>query len=254
MRKTQVLKALHNAIQNDSLDVFLQPLIDTSNGNIIAAEALVRINDNTLGLIPPDEFITMAEENGYIKQLGEQVLNKVCIFLHHLRNKHNLKWINVNLSPIQCLDSNLLETINSIVDKNNVDHSLIHLEITEECIIDLDILKTQMDKLIDNGYNISLDDFGSGFSNLSLIKALPFNNIKLDMSIVRGHFASPDVMLPGIVETFIKKGLSVTAEGIENSEMRETFENMGVTYLQAYCFSKPIPMYEFYDLMQKDCM
>ena len=251
VRCSNVSKALNKALDNDSLLVYLQPIVEAKSNKIVAAEALVRLNDEDMGVIPPDEFILMAEQNGAIQRLGSQVLNKVCKFLQNTDLKHyKLEWINVNLSPIQCLDEHLLANVDSILDSNKIDHKYIHLEITEDCMINKDILHSQMTKLINSGYKLSLDDFGSGFSNLSLIKALPFSNIKLDMSIVRGHFSSPDNMMPGLVGIFRNRGLSVTSEGVETKEMAEMLTSMGCNYLQGYYFSKPLPMDEFLKLVE----
>ena len=251
-RRTKVTKALNKALLEDNLQVYMQPIVDSSTRKIIAAEALVRIYDEDLGIISPDEFITKAEKNGSIEQLGEQVLNKVCVFLKESNiNKYGVRWINVNLSPIQCQNKKLPVKIDNIADINAIDHKYIHLEITEDSIIDAKILKNQMNLLISDGYNFSLDDFGSGFSNITRVKKFPFNNIKLDMSIVRDHFKEPDNMLPNIVKTFTERGLSVTAEGVETKEMADVLENMGCKFLQGYYFSKPITVEEFKKLVSE---
>ena len=251
-RRTKVSIALNRALLEDELQVYFQPIVDSSTRKIVAAEALVRIYDNELGIIYPIEFIKMAEHNGSIEQLGEQVLNKVCIYLKKTNiYKYGVKWINVNLSPIQCQNKKLPEKIDNITRLNTIDHKYIHLEITEDSMIDADILKTQMDLLITDGYNFSLDDFGSGFSNVTRVKLFPFNNVKLDMNIVKEHFKNPDEILPSVVKSFTKIGLSVTAEGVETAEMATMLENMGCKYLQGYYFSKPIPAEDFENILKE---
>ena len=108
-----------------------------------------------------------------------------------------------------------------------------------------------MSILITNGYSFALDDFGSGFSNIARVKTLPFNNIKLDMSIVWDYFNAPDDMLPNIIKTFRSKGLTVTAEGVETKEMAEALEKMGCNFLQGYYFSKPVPTSKFEEVIKK---
>lgn len=246
IRNRKVAKALDKSLQKDNLQVYLQPIINATSKKVVGAEALVRIYDEELGIIPPTEFISMAERTGSIDQLGEQVLNKVCKYLKESEiYKENISWINVNLSPVQCQSNSLQSKIDSITNSNTIDHQYIHLEITEEAIIDTSILKKQMNILITDGYNFALDDFGAGFSNIAKVKSLPFNNIKLDMSIVWNHFNAPDQMLPNIIKTFRSKGLTVTAEGVESKEMADSLEKMGCTYLQGYYFSKPVPIKEF---------
>lgn len=248
---SMVSKALDRALSEDDLQLYLQPIIDSQTRKIIAAEALVRIYDAELGLVTPIEFISMAEKNGNIEQLGLQILNKVCQFLKDSQIYNNgVKWINVNLSPIQCQNNSLPELIDTITDKNTIDHSLIHLEITEDSMIDPQILQRQMNILITDGYNFSLDDFGTGFSNVTRLNQFPFDNIKLDMSVVREHFTQPDNVLPSIVKAFVSRGLSVTAEGVETKEMADGLTSMGVKYLQGYYFSKPIPTHEFEKLVK----
>ena len=251
-RRAKVSIALNKALLEDSLQVYLQPIVDANTRKIVAAEALVRIHDEELGIIPPVEFISMAEKNGSIEKLGEQVLNKVCIFLKESEiYKKGIQWINVNLSPIQCQNKDLTTKIDLITNNNTIDHKYIHLEITEESIIDSEVLKTQMTNLIMDGYKFSLDDFGSGFSNVTRVQRFPFNNIKLDMSVVQEHTKNPDEILPSVVKSFNNRGLSVTAEGVETKEVADMLTDMGCTYLQGYYFSKPIPTKDFEKLINE---
>ena len=246
LRKTKVFKALNKALLEDDLQVYYQPLVDAQTRKIVGAEALVRIIDDELGLIPPSEFITLAEKNGCIEQLGEQVLRKTCIFLKEsgLYNS-GLQWMNVNLSPVQCQNIRLKSKIDNIIDSSSIGHTFIHLEITEDSMIDFQVLENQMKLLITDGYKFSLDDFGSGYSNITRVRKFPFSNIKLDMSIVKDHFDSPDNMLIRMIKTFTDKGMTVTAEGVETKEMADELQAMGCTFLQGYYFSKPIPAQEF---------
>ena len=226
--------------------------MDSKSRKIVAAEALARLKDKDMGIIPPVEFIEMAEENGYIEKLGAQVLNKVCEFIEENNiEQYGIEWINVNLSPIQCQNKNLINEINEIINKHNVKESLIHFEITEESMIDKPTLKYQIASLLSNGYKISLDDFGTGFSNFYSIKAYDFSNIKLDMTLVNDHFLNKDNLLPGIIKIFKERDLSITAEGIETNEMADEFEQIGANYLQGYYCSKPIPIESFLKLLKE---
>ena len=252
VRKTKVLKVLTKALDEDDIQVFFQPIVDSKSRKIVAAEALARLKDKDMGIIPPVEFIEMAEENGYIEKLGAQVLNKVCEFIEENNiEQYGIEWINVNLSPIQCQNKNLINEINEIINKHNVKESLIHFEITEESMIDKPTLKYQIASLLSNGYKISLDDFGTGFSNFYSIKAYDFSNIKLDMTLVNDHFLNKDNLLPGIIKIFKERDLSITAEGIETNEMADEFEQIGANYLQGYYCSKPIPIESFLKLLKE---
>ena len=252
VRKSEVLKVLTRALDNDDVLLYFQPIVDAKSRKIVAAEALARLYDKDMGIIGPGEFISMAEENGLIETLSEQILQKACKFIHNTdMDKCGLQWININLSPIQCQNKNLIDKINKIIDVYNIDTKYIHFEITEESMIDKTILKSQIDKLIDSGFSISLDDFGTGFSNFYSIKAYDFENIKLDMSLVNDHHKNPDNLLPGLIKIFRSRNLSITAEGIETDDMANEFEEMGCNYLQGYLFSQPIPQGKLISLLEK---
>ena len=246
LREFTVKKALSDAIQKDEIMVYLQPIIEASTGKIVGAEALSRIQDPDLGIIPPGEFIPLAEHSGSIMQIGKQVLAKTCRFLsEHEKDLPGLAFININLSPIQCMDQELVETFLEVPRSYGVDPSRLHLEITEESLVDPEVLRGQMELLGLYGFAFSLDDYGSGYANQFRIKAFPFSGIKLDMNTVWAHFKDPDTILPNTVSAFLGRGLTVTAEGVETEEMARQLTEMGCTYLQGFYFSKPVPMEEF---------
>lgn len=245
-RHIGIKRCLDQALDRNAAEVFLQPIVDSSTGQVIAAEALARIRDDQGELIPPGLFIPIAEKNGYINLLGEQVLRKVCAFIRD-RNLQasGLRWINVNLSPIQCMHSRLPALFSGILQEYGVPAPMIHLEITEESIVNYAKQERQIEELLRCGFQISLDDYGSGFSNLHQVKKYAFSNIKLDMSIVWDYARDRDALLPALVKAFRQMGFSVTAEGIETPEMAEAMTEIGCNYLQGYYYSKPVPMDEF---------
>ncbi|MBO6148924.1 MAG: EAL domain-containing protein [Lachnospiraceae bacterium] len=243
---TEVKRALEYSVEEDLVEVFLQPLIDCSTGNTVGAEALARIRDAEGKLIPPGEFIPLAEKNGRIAALGEQVFEKVCAFIkEHDISKAGLAWINVNVSPLQCLRKDLSEHFLGILERYGVSAHKIHLELTEECLVDYKLLKEQVENMQKIGLRFALDDYGTGYSNLARLKHFPFINVKLDMSVVDDYYKEPDDILPTLVQTFKSMGFSVTAEGIENEEMAAAMKRIGCDFLQGYYFSKPLPMEEF---------
>ena len=245
-RHIEVKRLLDQVLDRDGTEVFLQPITDSGTGKIIAAEALARIRDDEGKIIPPGLFIPIAEKNGYINLLGEQVLRKVCAFIRdHEPEKSGMRWINVNLSPIQCMHSRLPELFAGILREYGVPASMIHLEITEESMMNYTKQERQIEELLRGGFQISLDDYGSGFSNLHQVRKYAFSNIKLDMSIVWDYVRDRDALLPALVKAFGEMGLSVTAEGIETGEMAEAMKEIGCHYLQGYYYSKPLPMEEF---------
>jgi EAL domain-containing protein (putative c-di-GMP-specific phosphodiesterase class I) len=250
---TQVVKrAVEKAVENNTVELFLQPLIDARSEKLIGAEALARIRDDDGKIVPPGEFIKIAEKNGRINMLGEQIFEKTCKFIkdNNIQEK-GLSWINVNLSPIQLLRRDLNERFSSIIRKYDVDASLIHLEVTEEAMIDPSLLENQMSVMGASGFQFSLDDFGSGFSNFTRLKSCPFKNVKFDMSIVWDYIKNQDKILPALVKTFKEMNFTVTAEGVETRETVDSLKAVGCDYLQGYYFSKPVPCEEFLEFMKQ---
>jgi len=245
-QKLNIRKCLEDALENDKLEVFLQPLIDCLTGKRVAAEALVRLRNEKGKLIRPDLFISMAEQEGYIVRLGEQVLAKVCRFIRDYDMEAlGIRWINVNLSPVQFMSRDIPERFSSILKEYGVSQDMIHLEITEQSMIDFSLLRDQITGLHENGFQFSLDDYGSGYSNLSRVRQYPFTNIKIDMDVVRNYCRDKDVLLPALIKGFKQMNLSITAEGIETEEMAGAMKEISCDYLQGYYFSRPVPMEEF---------
>lgn len=245
-RQLDVKRSLERALDENGVEVFLQPLVDSATGELIAAEALARIRDAEGNIICPGEFIPLAEKSGHISILGEQVFEKTCAFINEYGvDRFGIRWINVNLSPIQCMRVDLPAVFGAILDRYGVPAGLIHLEITEESMVDFAVAEKQLLALQERGFQLVLDDYGSGYSNLSRLMKVNFTNIKLDMGVVRSHFEQSDAILPSLVDIFRRSGRTVTAEGIETPEMAKRFAELGCDYLQGYNFSKPIPIDEF---------
>lgn len=245
-RLITVKRALNQAIDEGRVEVFLQPLVHSQTGILAGAEALARIRDESGTIISPNEFIPIAERNGQINPLSDQVMEKVCDFIRqHDMERMGLEYININLSPVQCQNHELYEHIAEIFRRNHVPTHYIHLEITEETMVDFAVLLEQMKNLQKEGFHFALDDYGSGYSNITRVRRFPFVNIKIDMEIVRMHCENPDRMLPTMVELFKDRGFSVTAEGIETKEMGEIMRDIGCDYLQGYYYSRPVPINEF---------
>ena len=237
---------LETAVDHDKVEVFLQPLVDAKTEQVVGAEALCRIRDAEGKLIPPAVFIPIAERNGRINILGEQVFEKTCRFIKEYDLKAaGINWINVNLSPMQFMKADLAERYAYILRRYEVSSEMVHLEITEESMIDDAFLRKQIHAMEGKGFMFVLDDYGTGYSNLTRLKNCPFINVKLDMSIVRDYYSEPDEMLPNMIQTFKHMHFSVTAEGVEDRSMAEALRKVGSDYLQGYYYSKPLPMEEF---------
>ncbi len=262
----QIRQALDKAIEEDSLEVWLQPIYSIRANRITSAEALVRINDDDLGLIYPDEFIHTAEMNGSIMKLGRQVYRKVCEFIatHDIR-KYGVEYIEINLSPVQCLNEHLADELIAIRKTYGISSRLINLEITETAASDSHIMVENMLKLSRDGFSFSLDDYGTGYSNLINMLSLPLDMIKIDKSIVWSYFdqtfalaaggenyvpapfeGRPDNnILEDLIPMFQARGLKVVCEGVETSEMARVIQDLGCDYMQGFYFSKPVHEREF---------
>ena len=244
--RLEIRRCLEHALDHDELEVFLQPIVDTVSGKRIAAEALVRLRDGQGKIIRPDLFITLAEREGYIARLGEQVLSKVCRFIHdHDMDAMGVRWINVNLSPLQFMSRDIPARFTAILRQYGVSTDRIHLEITEQSMIDFSLMREQIMALHSNGFEFALDDYGSGYSNLTRVRRYPFTNIKIDMEVVRNYYRDRDPLLPALIQAFKKMKFTITAEGIETADMAEAIKEIGCDYLQGYYFSRPVPMPEF---------
>lgn len=247
IREQLVVKhALDTALENDSVEIYLQPLVDSSTGSIVAAEALARIKDPEHGIISPVDFIPVAEKNSQINQLGEQVFRKVCLlFRDHDLESLGLTRINVNLSPYQLGQRDLALRYGRILEDSGVLPALIPLEITEQTLVDSALLQEQLHRLRQAGFSFVLDDYGSGYSNLLRLRQYPFRSLKIDMEVVWEYCRMPFPLLPAFIDTLKDMDIKVTAEGIEDENMVRIMTDLGCDYLQGYYYSKPLPAEEF---------
>ena len=241
-----VIKALEDAIDNENLEVYYQPIVRATNQKIVGAEALARIFDSEGNMIFPSDFIPIAEKNGNIKEVGKQIFAKTCQFIKYNNiDIQGVNWINVNLSPTQFIMADLAKEYSEITEQIGIDAKYIRLEITEESLVDYTVLLKQIQRLSEKGFQFVLDDYGKGYSNLTRLKKLPFINIKIDMELVWAYCAEPGEILPTMIQGFKQMGFSITAEGIETANMANLMTKIGCDYLQGNYFSKPLPMNEF---------
>ncbi len=244
--ENRIKRCFEKAIENDEITVFLQPLIDVNTKKAVGAEALARLFDSDGKIIPPDRFIPIAERTGLINDLGEQVFKKVCRFINENDlDSFGIQWININLSPLQLIRNDLSARFAEIAASNNVPTPKLHLEITEEAVVDETILQKQISALNVAGFPLVLDDYGTGYSNLTRIKRYPFVNIKLDLGLVWDYCKMPDEILPTMVQAFKHMGFGITAEGIEDENMASAMEQIGCDFFQGFYYSKPVPMSDF---------
>lgn len=246
-RQVAVEAAIKRAIEEDNFEVYYQPIYSTRDKRITSAEALLRLKDPELGFIPPDEFITIAEKTGDIVKIGELVFEKVCVFIKNNFEGTGLEYIEINLSVIQCLQDNLTERLTSIMKQHGIDSSKINLEITETAATTSPkTLVKNMNRLHNKGLSFSLDDYGTGYSNMSSTVQLPLNIIKLDKTLIdTANSQKGNIAFRSSVAMIKQMNMKIVAEGIETAEQVEMMEKEGIEYLQGFYFSKPVPERDF---------
>ena len=234
---------LREAIWREEIEVFYQPIFELSTGRATSVEALARWRHKTRGLIPPAEFIPVAEQGGLIGELGNLVLAKAC--RHAVMLPDDIK-VAVNLSALQFAGGNLVDSVMAALADSGLAETRLELEITESVFLadSQENLKT-LERLKRLGVSIALDDFGVGYSSLSYLTAFPFNKVKIDKSFVdRIGRAETVAVLGSIVQLAKTLNLSIVAEGVETSEQVEKIRALGIDLCQGYFFSKPVPFGE----------
>lgn len=248
-QKHVIEQKIAEALEEDRVEVFLQPIYSNRDKCFTSAEALVRIREDDGSLLSPGVFIPVAEESGQILELGERVFEKVCEFLQQIDPwTLGLRYIEVNLSVIQCERSDLAQRLIDIVKKYKVSPSLINLEITETASISArNTLLENMKMLMEYGFTFSLDDFGKGESNLMYVVEMPVSIVKLDFDMTKAYFKSPKAkhVVRAVVGMAHGMCLKLVAEGIETKEELAGMRREGIDYIQGYYYSKPLPMADF---------
>lgn len=248
LEEINMQSSLSSAINNKEFEVYFQPIYDVNKEKIVAAEALTRWNTPE-GIISPARYIPLAKKTGDIIKLDEFVLEeacKCCKTMQELGEKDFKVSINISYSAIK--QSNLIEKLLSIINKEGIPPGSIKLEITEDEIIDnIDFTVNILNKLRELGFNIALDDFGVGYSSFNYIKILPLDTLKIDRSLLKS--LEKDKKTLAIIETLIKLshtlGLDVVCEGVEIHNQLELLKKINCDNIQGFYISKPIDFNSF---------
>lgn len=255
-RKFSIESALRQALASDEFIVYYQPQIDTFTKELVGAEALIRWNRPGFGLVPPGEFIPIAEETGLIVDIGYWVLEQVCRKLREWEDQSvSPVRVSVNLSPRQFTDKRLMETIRSILNNAGVSPEWIGFEVTESLIVEnIEYAFQTLQELQEMGFQISLDDFGTGYSSLSYLKKLPIDKLKIDRSFIQDIVTDKsDLAIVKTIMTLSKSlDISVIAEGVETSEQVDILKTHECDQIQGYFFGRPLPEKEFLKYLTPD--
>ena len=251
----RISKILSDAMKENRVEVFFQPIYSCTEKKFTSAEALVRIRDKDGSYIPPGIFIPVAEQTGKIIYLGRIIFEQVCEFItrNNLR-QYGIHYIEINLSTVQCSHDYLAADFIRIMNDYGIDPSMINLEITETASLsEKRKLLKNMKLLMDYGAHFSLDDFGTGQSNLNYIIDMPVNIVKFDRELSNAYFNSGKAkyVMDAAIQMIHGMKLEIVSEGIETAEQYQIMENLGINYIQGYYFSKPLPKNEFLEFIQK---
>lgn len=235
------------ALADKKFEVWYQPKFNSHTGKIVGSEALIRWRADDGSLISPGRFIPLFEKNGNIIRLDEYVFREVC--------RQQKEWqkegiqilpVSVNISRFSLYYSNVVEKYERIINYYDVDHKYVQIEITESAIIENTVIVELIQKFHDAGFDILLDDFGSGYSSLASLNQMPFDTIKLDKSLVDyvGN-ENGEKLLKFIVQLVQSLGMRITAEGVEYKEQLDFLENLNCDDIQGFYFSKPLMLADF---------
>jgi diguanylate cyclase len=240
---------LRHAIERNELELYYQPQASADGSKIMGVEALVRWRHPVLGLIPPIEFIAIAEERGIIVQLGEWVIRQAC--------KDATQWDDItvacNVSAIQFRQTDFVASVKKALADTGFDPTRLELELTESVVVaDADQAENSIMELRSMGIKLALDDFGTGYSSLIYLRRFAFDKIKLDKSFLDSleDTGESAILVHSVVHLGRALGLTVTAEGVETAEQQRFLQAVGCHLLQGYLFSRPVPFAQMDEMLR----
>jgi diguanylate cyclase (GGDEF)-like protein len=246
--KLSLLGDLREALEHEHLDVHFQPKIDLVTGVVVGAEALVRWEHPTRGFVSPLDFVQLAETTGLITELTDQVISKSVAAVRLLNDIGFRLDVSLNLSTLDLLDDKLAARLSRRLAEQGVPADQITLEITETALLEDGVRALETAEALQSlGSNLSIDDFGTGFSSLSYLRMLPASELKIDRSFVTNLLTDhrDEVIVRSTIDLGHNLGLRVAAEGVEDEATRERLRELGCDLAQGFGISRPLPLSRF---------
>lgn len=243
---------MQTAIAEHQFLMYLQPKYSIEKNEIIGAEALVRWRHPERGMIFPNDFIPIIEENGFIQKVDYYIWEEACRFIKKCENEGITTCpVSVNVSRVHLRDNECVEVLADMIKRNHIPRKLLELEITETA--DDQQISMKALQLKNEGYTLLMDDFGSGYSSLNILLETPFDVIKLDKKFIENMMISEKgkMILEQVVQMATKLELGLLAEGVETKEQVELLQSIGCDQVQGYYYAKPMPEEEFFTLLKK---
>ena len=248
--------SFHDGLNKNEFELYYQPKINIFSNEILGLEALIRWNHPSMGLVPPNIFIPIAEETGFISDIGSWVLETACqqIVEWHQQGFDPLS-VAVNLSAQQFYQPNLLDELAQALDNYQVPPSALELEITETtAVANIDLTISLLKKVQQMGMRIAMDDFGTGYSSLNYLKRLPLNTLKIDRSFIKdlkAHTKDLEI-IRAVISLGIGLELDIVAEGVDKEEQIEILKDLNCQIVQGYYYSRPLPKKQITELLREN--
>lgn len=251
--KSYVMEHLQEAMDKKYIRIYLQPVIRSISGTLASAEALSRWVDPVYGLLSPADFIPALEESRQIQKLDLYVLEEICrTYRSRVDKELPVIPVSFNLSRIDFYSGSIFEEVDAIVKKYRVPHHMIHVEITESVFVKDGVsISTQIDKFRDAGYEMWMDDFGSGYSSLNVLKDYHFDEIKIDMAFLSSFTEKAKDIIKSTVRMAKDIGIHTLVEGVETEEQLQFIRSIGCEKIQGWYYGKPMPLSELENCMQE---
>ncbi len=251
LNEQKIQNCMESSLLNGEFKVYYQPKHDTKTGKIAGAEALIRWIHPEYGFMSPAQFIPLFEKNGFISKIDAFVLKQVCSDLKKWQSMNmKLVPVSINISRRDYFVEGWFESQLKMIDQMQIDHDLIHLEVTESLYCEqTELIIQQVEKAQKLGYKIEMDDFGSGYSSLGMLSSFPLDVIKLDISFVR-ELEKNEIVVECMINMAHRLKFITVAEGAETLAQVQKLKDLGCDLIQGYFYSKPLPSAEFEDYLK----